>query len=109
MNESLYTIFKRSPQEALEEKFKRSHSWFNPNTIFVWQSTMGTDGVRYGSYKHITRAELDRRTYKVEIADYDVSIFWTDQLYDHRLNKKVPNGQKSSNDVGAQAPGVEER
>lgn len=111
MSESIYTIFKRSPKEALEEKFRRdSHKYMSCGaSIFVWQSRMGTDGVRYGSYRWIARQELDRRLYEIEISDYDVSIFWLDEVYDHRLHESVPNGKKSSDDVGAQAPGIEEK
>lgn len=108
MSESIYSIFLRSPQAALEETFKRDAKrvpW-KKGSIFVWQSTMGTNGVRYGSYRDITREELARRPHEIEIADYAISIFWTDEEYDHILNRKVPkNGETSVDDVDKASAG----
>lgn len=106
MSETIYTIYKRSREEALEETFKRQalRCPWEKDVIFVWQTRMGTNGVRYGSFRTITREELARREYTIEMADYAVSIFWTDELYDHRTHKKVlKNGQESSDGVAKTA------
>lgn len=52
-----------------------------------WQSTMGTNGVRYGSYKPFSRHQLKGRLYDLEYVDGTVGIRWRDQIYNHQLNK----------------------
>lgn len=91
--ETLGEIFQRSPEEALEEAFRRSkedHPYRN-GEIFVWQSQLGLDRkVRYGSYKHLRRQQLVGREYKIEFLDYAIGIFWLDVLHDPRTYKNVP-------------------
>lgn len=88
--ETMYEIFKRSPKEALEAEFARREKrcpW-EPGCIFVWQSRAGHDtATRYGSYRTITRAELERRQYEIEFWDGQVSIFWLDEVHNTRTHK----------------------
>lgn len=87
-------IYRRSPEEALEEAFRREEErlpWSHKNTVFVWQSLQGLDGkTRYGSYRHVSRHQLVGREYKIEFWDGMVSIFWTDVLHDPRRYKSIP-------------------
>lgn len=94
MTERLSDIFRRSPQEALEEKFRRAKHSLSPEAIFVYQSKLGTcKKVRYGSFKAISRKQLEGRVYEIEFLDYDVSIFWKDVLHDPKTYKEVPIGE----------------
>lgn len=96
--ETLGEIFKRSPQEALEEKFKRERErlpYTRQDSIFVWTSQMGTHGkYRYGKYRDVTRKDLEGRTYDVEFIDYNVAIFWTDILHDPDTKTNIPKEVK---------------
>ena len=82
----------RSPEEALERTFAEHRErvpWGN-DTIFVWQSTTGIDGGGYGSYRSITREELNRRTYEIQLCDYAVGIHWTDTLFQPQGCQHIP-------------------
>jgi hypothetical protein len=96
--ETLGEIFWRSPQEALEEKFRREAErlpYTRQKSIFIWTSQMGTHGKhRYGSYKDVRRKDLEGRTYEIEFMDGDIGIFWTDVLHDPETYKNVPKEVK---------------
>ena len=83
--EPLSEIYARSPQEALNVAFDRAREkcLYCPAQIFVWQSTMGTDGISYGKYRYVDRNELNSRSHKIEFFDGFICIRWTDVL----LNK----------------------
>jgi hypothetical protein len=52
---------------------------------------MGVDGLtRYGSYRTITRKELENREYKLEFMDGAVGIFWLDVVHDPVQYKNIP-------------------
>jgi hypothetical protein len=89
MSETLYEIFQRSPQEALDKLFaisKADTPWNSKKTIFMYQSALGVCGkVRYGGFRYVSREEVDTRSYELEFWDGTVTIFWTDVLFDpHR-------------------------
>lgn len=95
VRETLYQVFQRSPQEALEQSIAAysKRAMRLENCIFCWQSTLGVGdnaNVRYGSYRVITRAELERRPHEIEYLDDEVSIFWKDMRHDSHTHMKVP-------------------
>ena len=88
--ERMSVIYDRSPEEALEEAFRRAAErcpW-EKDKIFAWTSVKGVDGTRYGSFKNVTRDSLKDRQYKIEFWDYAVSIFWTDAVH-------IPRGSRT--------------
>ena len=90
--ETLTSVFQRSPQEALEQAFAAQRircPWKHCDWLFCWQSTMGTDGVRYGSYKNVSRSMLQTRRHKLELADHAVSVLWLDVLFDPKCNNRI--------------------
>ena len=94
--ESIYSIYLRSPRAALEESIRRrtSRQWYTCRPhLFCWQTTRGIDGVTYGSFRVIYKDELDRRAYRISMADYDVSIEWLDRYYVPRTcpMRQIPN------------------
>jgi hypothetical protein len=92
--ETLGEIFQRSPQEALEEAFRREkekHGICWNGALWCSQSLMGLDGkTRYGSWKNVTLEHLATRQYDIEFWDGGVCIFWTDVLHDPRIHRSVP-------------------
>ena len=91
MAEVMYDIYKRSPEEALEETFKRAKDrcpWVE-NEIFTWCSVMGIDGVRYGRYRTVTKKSLTERKYNLEFWDGKVSFLFTDAVHLPRQHKTV--------------------
>jgi hypothetical protein len=81
--ERISNIYHRSPQEALEETFKRTAlkcPWAK-DQIFMWCSVMGIDKTRYGRYRTVTRDYLVGRQYKIEFWDGAVSLFWLDAVH----------------------------
>ena len=89
--ERMSVIYERSPEEALEEAFKRSTArcpW-EKDKIFAWCSVKGIDGVGYGAYRTVTRDSLKDRQYKIQFWDYAISIFWTDAVHLPRTHKTV--------------------
>lgn len=98
MNERPLTIYEiwrsKGPQAALDETFRRYEErtgW--KDRAFMFQRLLGTNGVSYGSYREVTRAELTKRAHKIEMSDYAVSVYWLDALHDHRTHKNVPRGE----------------
>jgi hypothetical protein len=88
VTETLYQTFRRSPEEALERLFAamKARCPYLPDQAFMYQSLMGVDGrTRYGSYRTITRKELETREYKLEFMDGAVGIFWLDVVHDPDL------------------------
>lgn len=88
--ERMSEIFERSPEEALEETFKRAGDrcpW-EKDKIFLWCSVKGIDGVGYGRFRTVTREELKHRQYRIEFWDYAVSLFWTDAIH-------IPRGSRT--------------
>lgn len=82
-------------EEKLEKKFDegakaRLIKGVGKRVCFLWCSLMGTDGVRYGSYKQVREDELAQRQYILEEADYAPSIFYTDVLHCPRTGKNIP-------------------
>ena len=92
MTETMSEIFRRSPEEALEEKFRREEARLYPGVgIFCYQSVMGNHAEhRYGSYKRLYRRDLEGRKYEIEYMDSDICIFWTDVLHDPKTYRNVP-------------------
>lgn len=94
---TLYQIYKRDPLAALDEAFRREearHGSCWNKCIFVWQSLLGVDGkVTYGSYKNISRKDLEGRKFRVEFWDHNVSIYWLDVLHDPRTYQRIPIGE----------------
>ena len=81
--ERMSEIFERSPEEALEESFKRAADrcpW-EKDQIFVWCSVLGIDNIRYGRYKYVTRDYLKNRQYRIEFWDGAISLFWLDAIH----------------------------
>lgn len=88
---SLYRRFEHEPEKALETLFAESYYKSDP-VAFVWQGGEDKAGVRYGSFKYVSKSSLLGRTYSVEWADYAPSIFYTDVWYDPKTSKYVPKG-----------------
>lgn len=90
--ELMRQIFERSPEEALEETFKRSSErcpW-EKDQAFMYTSAMGIDGVRYGGYKNVCKKNLTGRKFKIEFWDGAVSLHFTDVLHHPRLHRSIP-------------------
>lgn len=84
----LSELYAQDPKLALERVLSKDTGL---GYVTLWQSQLGSKGkVRYGLYKKITHKMLEGRTYDIELWDYDVSIFWTDVVFDEELNKIVP-------------------
>lgn len=62
---------------------------YNGLAAFVWQDSVGTDGVRYGSYRLVSLPELMRREFVLEWLDAAPSVFWLDQIYHCGLRRPV--------------------
>lgn len=83
----LSELYDEDPKLALEHVLSKDTGL---GYVTMWQSQLGSSGkVRYGLYKKITRKMLEGRTFEVEFWDYDVSIFWTDVIYDEKLRKVI--------------------
>lgn len=82
---TIYQLFKKDPQLALEESISRhvARAPYQGRGIFCWQSRMGTDGARYGSYRFVSEKEIQERKPKLTIVDYAVGLLWLDETYDH--------------------------
>lgn len=91
MRERLSEVFTRSPEEALERVLADADERA-PYRVgaLLWTSTLGSDGIRYGSYKYVTRKKLEGRTYQLEFVDYNVGILFTDMLYNAQTHKNEP-------------------
>lgn len=90
--ERMSVIFERSPEEALEETFRRYAKrcpWEN-GTAFMCTSAMGIDGVRYGSFKAVRKSDLVYRKFNIEFLDGAVSLFYTDVFHHPRLYRSIP-------------------
>lgn len=89
---SLYSRFPDRPDLALVELFKQPRAvLYGPRPrVFVWVSTLGTDGVRYGSFKYVYQDELKKRRYQVEWCDYAPGIFYLDERYNPLTCKNEP-------------------
>lgn len=68
--------------QKLENMFLGS---FN-RRIFIWTSSRSKDGVTYGSYKYLTKADLEGRTYELSEMD-GLSIQFTDCEYNPKTYK----------------------
>lgn len=89
--ERMFEIFARSPEEALEETFKRAEErcpWAK-DQIFAWCSVMGIDNTRYGRYKYVTRDYLKGRQFRIEFWDGAISLFWLDAVHLPRGNRTL--------------------
>lgn len=108
MSESIWKIFQRSPQEALDETFRREqgrlYSLGAGPRIFVWSSTLGVDGQRYGIFRYVTKEELDRRTFTLNCFDYKIGIDWTDCLFYPGRGMVSKHDKKSPYDVKTATP-----
>lgn len=78
--ETLGEIYRRSPHEALDVVLTEGEKHYH-GCAFLWTSIKDANGVRYGSYKHVNRKDLEGRTYEIEFLDYQVSLLFTDKLY----------------------------
>lgn len=93
MTRRMSEIFDASPEAALDETFKRfteRATYLKNDCAFMWTSTTGIDGVRYGSFKYVYKQELQHRKYIIEFIDYAVSIYFTDVLHHPRLHRDIP-------------------
>lgn len=83
MNKSIYDIWLENPAQALATAFDReaAKNPYKKDSIFVWVSVAGDDGVRYGKYRRVSKEELASRVYEIEISDYNISIFFTDAIH----------------------------
>lgn len=92
IKKTLGEIFDESPEAALEERFRREleRAPYGLGTIFIWTSVKSKDGTRYGSYKYVTRKDLEGREFDIEFLDYDVSLLYTDVIFEPRGCKYIP-------------------
>lgn len=90
--ERMSVIFERSPEEALEETFKRyaERCPWTKGSAFIYTSAMGIDGVRYGSFKTVRKSDLMYRKFNIEFCDDAVSLFFTDVFHHPRLYRRIP-------------------
>jgi hypothetical protein len=85
-----HELYLQDPAAALEHAFEHAHP-YDGLKIFIWTSLLGIDQkTRYGSYKHVSREELDGRKYKIEFWDGAVSLFYTDMLFNPQGCQYVP-------------------
>ena len=91
-NEHMSVIFERSPEEALEETFKRhaERVTYVKDAAFLYTSQEGLDGVRYGSFRCVRKTDLEGRQYRLEFWDGRVSLFFTDVYHHPRLHRNIP-------------------
>jgi hypothetical protein len=75
--------------KALEAKFVKAKAHWSRH-IFIWTSVRSKEGVGYGSYKYISKADLEGREYKVRLMDYAPSIEFTDVWFDPKTNTYTP-------------------
>lgn len=91
--ERLSVIFERSPEEALDETFKRYRKIvsYGPEVAHFYCSMAGVppNRTRYGSYKMIYRKDLADRQYRLEFWDGAVSIFFLDVQLDVSFGSKI--------------------
>jgi len=78
----LFDIFQEDPEKALEERFIREKKRTGNKAIFIWTSSKSTDGTRYGSYKYVTRHQLEGRKIEIEYWDGDISLLFLDVVFD---------------------------
>lgn len=75
----------REKVSALENAFSNDNGL---GYVTLWQSQLGLHSkIRYGLYKKFTLSMLVGRLYDIELWTDDVSIFWTDVVYDEKLKK----------------------
>ena len=89
---SLGDIWRESPEEALEEAYRRNnkrHHPFYQDVIPLWVSFTSANGTGYGSYRHVRKEELVDREYDIEFWDGMVSIRFTDVIFNPRGRKLV--------------------
>ncbi len=95
--ELLITIFKRSPEEALDETFKRYRKFvsYGPEVAHFWCSMAGVppDRNTYGSYKMVYRKDLKDRKYRLGFWDGAVTIFFLDVQLDTSFGLKTAPAQ----------------
>lgn len=88
---SVWELFCRNPEEALEFVLQRAeNSYTKAAHILVLHQQKGSSS-RGGSYKFITRQMLEGRTYEIEYIDDWVAIYFTDAVYDpvhHKVEMK---------------------
>lgn len=90
--ERMSVIFERSPEEALEETFRRyaERCPWDKDSTFMYTCEMGLDGVRYGSFKTVRKSNLVYRKFNIEFWDGAVSLFYTDVFHHPRLHRSIP-------------------
>lgn len=97
----LYTLFLEDPVKALEEAFKRNRQNLlptEPDEVFVWCTHVGVDGVRYGRYRDVRRSEYEQRRPTIEFMDGNVSLLFTDKLFDPKANRYVEPSRVADHD-----------
>lgn len=82
MGGSTYT--QESIKAKLQEKFDKDFGLDRKGTAFIHVAVMGTDGVRYGSYKHISERSLIGRKIRYELVDYAPGILVLDSEFNPR-------------------------
>jgi hypothetical protein len=58
-------------------------------SVFLWVTTEGTDGVRYGRYATVTLKDIRERACRIEFWDGCPSIVWLDIMYVASIRKYV--------------------
>lgn len=84
IKESLFAVWQRSPEQALAEAFSRARKTYatDKDTIFIWTSVAGAENNNvYGRYRYVTKQSLVGRSYRVEIADYNIAIRYLDAVH----------------------------
>lgn len=84
----IHEIYIESPEEALEETFNQyKNDLYTPGRIFIWVSSFGDDGVRYGKFRYVSKNNINGRDYNIEFWDGEVSLSMTDTTFDPRTRK----------------------
>jgi hypothetical protein len=78
----------QTAKERLEEMFKEEQLYPNAKeSAFIWVLVMDKDGQGYGSFKRITRKQLEGRDYIVQWCDYRPGILILDSVFEPRGSK----------------------
>jgi hypothetical protein len=93
--ETICELFARSPELALERAFKEHEQRAPYSGVGVAHLFNHLQGLQefftgYGSFKFISKRELQGRVYRIGLSDYYPSIHWLDVLHNSQTYKRVP-------------------
>jgi hypothetical protein len=93
--ESIFKIWLRDPQLALEEFFRREKKrvdrrGLNGDVIRIRVRYQCVDGVWHSRIQDVTKHMLKGRRYEIECPDYQLAIALADVVYDRKTNTSVP-------------------